>query len=49
MRWMCSVKLTNRLPLELMERLSLEDNVVVLQCNRLHSTVRCYGRMIKTG
>ena len=43
-RWMCGVKLKDRLPSkELRERLGLDDIALVLQQNRL----RWYGRVAK--
>ena len=43
-RWMCSVKLKDRLPSkELRERLGVDDIVLVLQQNRL----RWYGHVLR--
>jgi len=43
-RWMCGVKLTDRLPSkELRERLGIDDIALVLQQNRL----RWYGRVMQ--
>jgi len=42
-RWMCGVKLKDRLPnKELRERLGIDDIALVLQQNRL----RCYGHVL---
>jgi len=43
-RWMCGVKLKDRLPSkELRERLGVDDLALILQQNRL----RCYGHVLR--
>ena len=49
-RWMCGVKLKDRLPSkELGERLGIDDTALVLQQNRLRCMGMCCEKMMMIG